>query len=110
MNYMPVKDKVLKLASIYVRAVKQIMDITLTPQEARIFELLRAVVQAKAPDTTLRVAGGWVRDKLLGKDSNDIDVSPDNMSGEEFALLTKEFMDEHGLAAGNVACFMTDSV
>jgi putative nucleotidyltransferase with HDIG domain len=103
MNYMPVKDKVLKLASIYVRAVKQIMDITLTPQEARIFELLRAVVQAKAPDTTLRVAGGWVRDKLLGKDSNDIDVSPDNMSGEEFALLTKEFMDEHGLAAGNVA-------
>lgn len=29
--------------------------------------------------TTLRAAGGWVRDKLLGRDSLDIDIAIDNM-------------------------------
>jgi len=35
--------------------------------------------------TTLRVAGGWVRDKLLGKESHDIDIALDDMMGKEFA-------------------------
>jgi hypothetical protein len=30
---------------------------------------------------TLRVAGGWVRDKLLGKNSADIDIALDCMLG-----------------------------
>jgi tRNA nucleotidyltransferase/poly(A) polymerase len=34
--------------------------------------------------TTLRVAGGWVRDKLLGKESNDIDIALDDMMGKDF--------------------------
>jgi len=33
----------------------------------------------------MRVAGGWVRDKLLGIESDDIDIALDNMSGPEFA-------------------------
>ena len=33
----------------------------------------------------MRVAGGWVRDKVLGLESNDIDISLDNMGGQEFA-------------------------
>ena len=40
-------------------------------------------------DTTLRVAGGWVRDKLLGKHSDDIDIALDNMYGEEFAAMIR---------------------
>jgi len=28
------------------------------------------------------VAGGWVRDKLLNIDSNDIDIALDDMTGE----------------------------
>ncbi len=33
----------------------------------------------------LRCAGGWVRDKLLGLESADIDVALDNLSGKDFA-------------------------
>ena len=39
--------------------------------------------------TVLRVAGGWVRDKLLGKESDDIDIALDDMFGEEFAEMIR---------------------
>ena len=45
------------------------------------------VVRENELQTTLRVAGGWVRDKLLGKESDDIDIAIDDMKGEEFAKL-----------------------
>ena len=32
----------------------------------------------------MRVAGGWVRDKLLGKESHDIDIALDDMTGKDF--------------------------
>lgn len=35
----------------------------------------------------MRVAGGWVRDKLLGIPSYDIDIALDDMMGKEFAEL-----------------------
>lgn len=34
---------------------------------------------------TLRVAGGWVRDKLMGRESDDIDIALDTMLGKDFA-------------------------
>jgi len=72
------------------------MDLSLTATENKIFSLLKAVVAEKAPDTILRAAGGWVRDKLLGKDSNDIDIAVNNMTGEAFANLVSAYMAEHG--------------
>lgn len=66
------------------------MTIQLTHKEKQIFDLLRKVVSEKAPETTLRVAGGWVRDKILGLESNDIDIAVDNMTGEEFARLLSD--------------------
>ena len=39
--------------------------------------------------TILRVAGGCVRDKLIGKESNDIDIALDDMYGEEFAEIIR---------------------
>ena len=70
---------------------------TLNETEKKIFALLKQVVADKAHGTTLRVAGGWVRDKLLGKESHDIDIAVDNMSGLAFARLTREWMQENGM-------------
>jgi tRNA nucleotidyltransferase (CCA-adding enzyme) len=44
--------------------------------------------------TTLRVAGGWVRDKLLGKESNDIDIALDDMMGKDFGQLVVDKLKE----------------
>ncbi|GAA5924629.1 tRNA adenylyltransferase [Sporobolomyces koalae] len=43
----------------------------------------------------LRIAGGWVRDKLLGKESDDIDVStsPDPITGLKFATLFERYLE-----------------
>jgi tRNA nucleotidyltransferase (CCA-adding enzyme) len=72
-------------------------QITLREQERRILELLQNVVKDKTPDTTIRVAGGWVRDRLLGLESHDIDIAVDNMSGTQFANFVLEWMQENGI-------------
>ena len=41
----------------------------------------------------LRFAGGWVRDKLLGLPSDDIDVCIDNMTGFKFVVLMQDFVN-----------------
>jgi len=64
--------------------------IELTSLEKQIFDFLLEANQKLGLNSTMRVAGGWVRDKLLGKDSNDIDVAIDNMKGEEFANQLKK--------------------
>ena len=40
------------------------VNITLTDQEKKIFKTLMDVVEENELKTTLRVAGGWVRDKV----------------------------------------------
>lgn len=57
----------------------------LTEQEKELFAVLKAVVAHSSPSTVLRCAGGWVRDKLLGKDSHDIDIALSDKKGAEFA-------------------------
>ncbi|CAN8102568.1 unnamed protein product [Discula destructiva] len=62
-------------------------------------------VQGKASDDklVLRWAGGWVRDKLLGQQSHDIDVAINSMTGEAFGDTLRRFCDnpqnikKHGL-------------
>ena len=47
--------------------------------------------------TTVRIAGGWVRDKLLGvRGKEDIDVALDNLSGVEFAKALSEWNERKG--------------
>jgi len=67
-------------------------QITLTELEQQVFGALLDAVSHFGLGTTLRAAGGWVRDKLLDKASDDIDIVVDNMSGEEFALKVVEYM------------------
>eukprot|EP01017_Pseudomicrothorax_dubius_P029971 TRINITY_DN3685_c0_g1_i3.p1 TRINITY_DN3685_c0_g1~~TRINITY_DN3685_c0_g1_i3.p1 ORF type:complete len:528 (+),score=131.40 TRINITY_DN3685_c0_g1_i3:60-1586(+) len=63
-----------------------------TEKEQRIFDLLKEFVEVKKLGTTVRVAGGWVRDKLLGLDCDDLDFALDNMMGEEFITKAREFL------------------
>ncbi|KAH8879445.1 poly A polymerase C-terminal region-like protein [Thozetella sp. PMI_491] len=75
--------------------------IVLSSQERQLKDLLVAAaahIDKQASDVslrneplTLRWAGGWVRDKLLGTASHDIDVAINTMTGETFALGLVEF-------------------
>lgn len=65
----------------------------LTPSEAKLFEMLKKVVGEKAE---LRVAGGWVRDKLLGLASGDIDISVDTMSGVALSKMLENYLHSLG--------------
>lgn len=50
----------------------------------------------KAAKLELRFTGGWVRDKLLGVDSHDIDVGINKMTGYQFGLRMKEYLETAG--------------
>lgn len=74
-------EKVIETTSMPVINSK----IEVSDLEQQIFDELLEVVYAEDLKTTLRCAGGWVRDKLMGKMSLDIDIALDNMLGREFA-------------------------
>lgn len=59
--------------------------------ERPIFNFVRAACEALTPQPTVRVAGGWVRDQLLGISSKDVDLTIDIMTGVEFADHLKKF-------------------
>ncbi len=64
-------------------------DLSLTPKEKNIFEFLRQVKKNYNLNIQMRVVGGWVRDKLLGMESDDIDIAID-MPGYDFAKIVAE--------------------
>jgi len=66
----------------------------LTNAEKSLFAKLRTI--AVAEGAVIRAAGGWVRDKLMGLESHDIDIAVEGMSGREFA---EKVRAQHG---GNI--------
>jgi len=76
---------IVKEASIMKEAaVKLQLPIQIEQDEQEIFDLLLSVNQKFNLGLTFRVAGGWVRDRLLGVQSKDIDIALDKMTGGEF--------------------------
>lgn len=51
-------------------------------------------IENTADHMTLRITGGWVRDKLLGDVSHDLDIAVNFMSGEEFVTRLTEFLQQ----------------
>ena len=47
-------------------------SITLTTEEQDFFELCLEAADRAGKGTVIRVAGGWVRDKLLGTNNDDV--------------------------------------
>jgi hypothetical protein len=81
------------------------VDISLTPSEERLFAFLSRVVAEKQLPVVLRVAGGWVRDKVLGRDNDDIDFALSGMYGREFVQAVVEYAVTSGdsVSIGTVA-------
>ena len=65
----------------------------LTTTEKEIFDILRNVCNMYEPPVVARVVGGWVRDKLLGIECDDLDISLEGTSGPEFAKNVKFLID-----------------
>ncbi|CCW67516.1 unnamed protein product [Phytomonas sp. Hart1] len=66
------------------------LDAVIPASHQKVFATLLRVNAEKGLNTTLRVAGGWVRDMLLGLYSSDIDIAIESpsgsvVSGERFA-------------------------
>lgn len=68
-------------------------EIKLSTWEAKIFRFLRrvAAVSNTSEPVELRIAGGWVRDKLLDRPTGDIDIAVQNTTGHQFASRVHSF-------------------
>ena len=66
-------------------------EFTLTEKEKQCFSIIMDILKKHNLTSTIcRVAGGWVRDKLLGKESDDIDIALNDMKGSTLATLINE--------------------
>ena len=76
----------------------QLHPIKLEPAESNICRALLSFCDSYNKDKSgsqqleLRITGGWVRDKLLGKQSHDLDIAINHLSGEEFASRLLEYL------------------
>mmetsp|Transcript_7255 Transcript_7255/g.17738 ORF Transcript_7255/g.17738 Transcript_7255/m.17738 type:complete len:604 (-) Transcript_7255:172-1983(-) len=76
-----------------------VLKIELNPEELQLFDTLnKAAIAWREGKLTLdkrsveiRVAGGWVRDKILGLETHDVDIALDACTGVEFAHAVKEY-------------------
>ncbi|ANZ77595.1 BA75_05088T0 [Komagataella pastoris] len=87
----------------FVRSMSsQLSAIKLDDKESQICSLLKyfcnhynaKLKRANEPDLQLRITGGWVRDKLLGRSSHDIDIAINTLSGESFAEKLVSYIKE----------------
>ncbi|CAN0438056.1 unnamed protein product [Ascophyllum nodosum] len=75
----------------------------LTPTESQVLGLMMNAVKHARSKTVVRVAGGWVRDKLLGLQNEDIDIALDNCSGVAFAEMVNSYLESLGQAKSKIA-------
>lgn len=75
----------------YKKAGKIKHDISITDGERSIFDIIKKGRDAYAPGVELRIAGGWVRDRLLGKVSDDIDIAVTGGDGNRIAEAIRKF-------------------
>lgn len=70
--------------------------IILSGLEQRICDLILKVNNDNGLSLNFYIVGGWTRDKILGKESDDIDVAIDNMTGAEFGKYLQKEVGSYG--------------
>lgn len=96
------KFRVMMQRAMHVPARRSVCtQLKLTNVEQNICNLLKDYSQeynkmhSSTEPIVLRITGGWVRDKLLGFFSHDLDIAVNNMSGEQFAVGLSAYLSEH---------------
>lgn len=85
-NKVESKASALLVPPNHTEPVIPLLMIAFTEEEKRVFNIIKEYGLSLSPKVTPRLAGGFVRDKLMGISSHDIDVTLDNISGYSFAL------------------------
>ncbi|KAF9764972.1 putative CCA tRNA nucleotidyltransferase 1 [Nosema granulosis] len=80
------------------------MKIKIEGYEEEIFNKVLDCSNQYFKDANPRVAGGWVRDKIMGCSSFDLDIALDGVSGYEFAMKLQELNSQGVSSAGLVKC------
>nr|KIR84649.1 tRNA adenylyltransferase [Cryptococcus tetragattii IND107] len=76
--------------------------IALSPSEATFVALLDDFANHLSPPVECRIAGGWVRDKLLSLPSSDLDIALSIPSGHSFAVAFVDFLKAKNVPTGSV--------
>ncbi|KAF8822584.1 tRna nucleotidyltransferase/poly(A) polymerase family protein, partial [Cardiosporidium cionae] len=80
-------------SSVDAPAVAVSVAISLTESEKEFFSLLERFHEAMCPHAVIRVAGGWIRDKLLGKNCSDVDLVVNHTTGTNFAESLQSWLE-----------------
>lgn len=98
---------IFKLPFRLFRTMSKLHNIELNATERKISSLLlnycnshNASITNNQDALELRITGGWVRDKLLGKESNDLDIAINVMSGVDFATQLLQYAHQHNVNLG----------
>ena len=72
-------------------------NFSLTEKEKEIFSNILNILKKNNLNSTIcRVAGGWIRDKLLGKESDDIDIVVNDIEGSKLVYIINEDLYTEG--------------
>jgi tRNA nucleotidyltransferase (CCA-adding enzyme) len=93
------------------KAIVKNIFISLIPQEEQLFQTIEQAAiayETKSPPfdnpeiikdlplitkpIEIRIAGGWVRDKIVKKSSHDVDIALDSLSGHQFAIIIQQYL------------------
>lgn len=56
----------------------------------------------------VRVAGGWVRDKVMGLENHDIDIAVSNMNGAQFATFLNDYLKQLNIETHTVSVIQSN--
>jgi tRNA nucleotidyltransferase (CCA-adding enzyme) len=82
-----------KMSNVDVNKAALESEQSLSEIERKILSFIKQCAISHDPPICARVAGGWVRDKLLELESVDLDIALENISGVEFGTFMKTVMN-----------------